>query len=755
MEPPSHAEASSAPLSQVQRADRICDQFEAAWKAAVKAGTRPTIDAFLADVPPAEWPELLRELLILDLDYRRQRGEAPTLEEYRSEYPALGLERFAAVFAESPQPAASKPDDATFERTPSGGQASNGQLPRIHYLGDYELLAEIARGGMGVVYKARQISLNRIVAVKMILAGQLATQADHDRFHAESQAAAVLDHPNIVPIFEVGEHEGQHYFSMGYVDGPSLSARLAKGPLAPKEAAALVATVAEALEYAHRQGVIHRDIKPSNILIDSQGRPRVTDFGLAKRVNGGSELTETGQILGSPSYMPPEQAGGHVRAIGPASDVYALGAVLYAVLTGRPPFQAASSLETLKQVIEREPVPLRQTQRGRASRPGNDRAEVPGEIGPAAVCQRQALADDLRRYLEGRPILARPAGRWEHAWRWCRRQPMVAGLSAAAVLLVVLVAVTSTAGYVSTSRALDRVVAAQRERALEQVSTLRTAEISRVPNLIEGLKPFRAEIVPQLREMLQQPDLSEKERLRMSLAMLMIAEDEGQAAYLCDRLLTAEPAELLVIRDGLLPHRDKLAANMWWIADDPAASKARRFRAYCALAGFDPASQRWTTAGKPVTEDLVAENPLLAATWVEALRPIRQALLPGLQIVFRDPKRSDSQRTLATGILADYAADRPDVLADLVMEADEKQFAVIFPKLKEHGEEGLRFLQREAEKPMPDAAEEAKEALAKRQANAAVALLELNQPEKVWPLLKHGPDPRARSYLIHRFALGR
>ncbi len=371
MEPESQEEPSSISLSKIQSIDRICDQFEAAWKAAGRTGTRPKIDAFLAGVPRAEWPELLRELLILDLDYRRQRGETPTLEEYRTEHPDLGLERFAAVFAEPPQPAASKPDDATFERTPSGGQASNGQLPRIHYLGDYELLAEIARGGMGVVYKARQISLNRIVAVKMILAGQLATQADHDRFHAEAQAAALLDHPNIVPIFEVGEHEGQHYFSMGYVDGPSLSARLAEGPLAPKEAAELAATLAEAVEYAHRQGVIHRDIKPSNILIDSQGRPRVTDFGLAKRVGapGGnplvgagrrSELTETGQILGSPSYMPPEQAGGQIRAVGPASDVYALGAVLYALLTGRPPFQAATSLETLKQVIEREPVSLRQ-----------------------------------------------------------------------------------------------------------------------------------------------------------------------------------------------------------------------------------------------------------------------------------------------------------------------------------------------------------------------------------------------------------
>ena len=321
MEPQPHDELSSIPLSQVQRDDRVCDQFEAAWK----AGPRPRIDDFLSEVPPAEWPDLLRELLILDLDYRRQLGESPTLEEYRAEYPALELDRFANLFAETSQPVPSSLAGATVQFTPSDTQL-DGQLPRIRYLGDYELLEEIARGGMGVVYKARQLSLNRIVAVKMILAGQLATKADHDRFHAEAQAAALLDHPNIVPIFEVGEHEGQHYFSMGYVDGQSLAARLAEGPLPPKEAAELVATVAEAVEYAHRQGVIHRDIKPSNILIDSKGRPRVTDFGLAKRVDSGSDLTATGQILGTPSYMPPEQAAGQINAVGPAADVYALGA---------------------------------------------------------------------------------------------------------------------------------------------------------------------------------------------------------------------------------------------------------------------------------------------------------------------------------------------------------------------------------------------------------------------------------------------
>ena len=307
-------------------------------------------------------------------------------------------------------------------------------MPPIRYLGDYELLEEIARGGMGVVYKARQISLNRIVAVKMILAGLLATKADHDRFHAEAQAAALLDHPNIVPIFEVGEYEGQHYFSMGYVDGRSLATRLVEGPLAPREAAELAATVAGAVEYAHRQGVIHRDIKPSNILIDCKGRPRVTDFGLAKQVGSGSDLTAEGQVLGTPSYMPPEQAAGQVNAIGPAADVYSLGALLYAMLAGRPPFQAATPLETLRQVIESEPVVLRQLNPGVPRNLETIVLKCLEKAIPRRYATAQALAEDLRRYLDGRPILARPVGRWEHAWRWCRRQPAVAGLIAAVAL---------------------------------------------------------------------------------------------------------------------------------------------------------------------------------------------------------------------------------------------------------------------------------------------------------------------------------
>jgi len=394
-------------------------------------------------------------------------GQAIDRQEWLRRYPefAAELEAFLADYehvdrlAEPLRPAAPLVARVPSERVVSGvaktmgsGQPAGLSVgATVRYVGDYELVEEIARGGMGVVYKARQISLNRIVAVKMILAGHLATKADHDRFHSEAQAAALLDHPNIVPVFEVGEQEGQHYFSMGYVDGQSLAARLADGPLPPNEAAELVATVAAAVEYAHRHGVIHRDIKPSNILIDCEGHPRVTDFGLAKQVGApgtpgrGSDLTTTGQVLGTPSYMAPEQADGQINVVGPVADVYALGALLYAALTGRPPFQAATSLETLRQVIERQPVALRQLN-----------AAVPRDLEtivlkclekpiPRRYASAQALTEDIRRYLAGRPILARPVGRWEHAWRWCRRQPVVAGLIAA-------VALTLVAGTLVSSR---------------------------------------------------------------------------------------------------------------------------------------------------------------------------------------------------------------------------------------------------------------------------------------------------------------
>ena len=314
----------------------------------------------------------------------------------------------------------------------------------VRYFGDYELLEEIARGGMGVVFKARQVNLNRVVALKMILAGQLANETDVKRFYVEAEAAAKLDHPGIVPIFEIGQHDGQHYFSMAFIEGESLAKKVANGPLPPREAAAFVKKVAEAVEYAHEKGIIHRDLKPANVLLDRQGQPKVTDFGLAKQIQGDSELTGTGQILGTPSYMPPEQASGKLDEVGPPSDVYALGAILYCLLTGRPPFQAASPLDTLKQVLEQEPVAPRQLN-----------PQVPLDLETIALkclekepARRYAkaidLVDELGRFLRGEPILARPIGRLARGWRWCQRNRIVATLLGAVTALVATVAVVST-----------------------------------------------------------------------------------------------------------------------------------------------------------------------------------------------------------------------------------------------------------------------------------------------------------------------
>ena len=262
---------------------------------------------------------------------------------------------------------------------------------KIRNFGDYELLDEIARGGMGIVYKAKQTSLDRIVALKMILSGELAGDEEVQRFRTEAEAAANLDHPGIVPIYEIGERNGQHYFSMGFVEGESLADRVAEGPLAPKEAAQITLKVAEAVAYAHDKGVIHRDLKPANVLLDLNGDPKVTDFGLAKRVESDSDLTRTGAVMGTPSYMPPEQAAGKTDDIGPQADVYSLGAILYCLMTGRPPFQAANTLDTLMQVLEDQPEP-----------PQRLNPSVPRDLG--IICLRCLEKNPQRRYLSAHEL---------------------------------------------------------------------------------------------------------------------------------------------------------------------------------------------------------------------------------------------------------------------------------------------------------------------------------------------------------------
>jgi eukaryotic-like serine/threonine-protein kinase len=340
--------------------------------------------------------------------------------------------------------------------------AEHFQLPLPRRFGSYELIEEIARGGMGIVYRARQIGLNRVVALKVLIGGAYSSEALHRRFKIEAESAAGLQHPGIVTIHEFGEHDHQPYYTMDYVEGRTLSEIAAGQPLIPARAARYVQAIAEAVHFAHGKGILHRDLKPSNVLIDRDDRPRITDFGLAKRLELSTEVTMAGQMLGSPNYAPPEQTPGREAQVGVTSDVYALGGLLYCLLTSRPPFLAGTIEETLRLVATEEPVSPRVLN-----------PTVPRDL--ETICLKslekdparryssaQMVSDELMRFRNGQPILARPVSGLENAWRWGRRHP---ALSALAATIVIALTVTSSVFYAAARRV-------ERARALERVARL-------------------------------------------------------------------------------------------------------------------------------------------------------------------------------------------------------------------------------------------------------------------------------------------
>jgi len=347
--------ADSHDLKLAFRIESACERFEAAWR----AGERPDIRAFLAGFEVNEHAAIVRELIAIDVHWRRRAGEVPDLAGSLARFPASasgGSDGLYTANTEMTSPEIRS--DQTFADSVVGfGEGvRRSNITAWPNLKDYEILGELGSGGMGVVYMARQTRLNRVVALKMILQG---LQAGHEavaRFLGEATAVAKLQHPNIVQIFHIEEHDGHPYFEMEYVGGGTLASRLNGTPWSPREAARLVELLSCAMAEAHRQGVVHRDLKPSNILMTTENAPKVADFGLAKLLGADSGLTRTDSILGSPSYMSPEQADGKVREIGPASDIYALGAILYELLTGRPPFRGGTVLDTLQQVKTVEPV---------------------------------------------------------------------------------------------------------------------------------------------------------------------------------------------------------------------------------------------------------------------------------------------------------------------------------------------------------------------------------------------------------------
>ncbi len=400
--------------------------------------------------PNARLDEVIAEYLRLV-----QAGIAPARAELVARHPEFS-EELTAFFA----------DRDAFEQValPVRAVVAPPVGTQLRYFGDYEILEEIARGGMGVVYKAKQVSLNRVVALKMILAGRRASDEDVRRFSLEAEAAANLDHPNIVPIYEVGTHEGQHYFSMKLLEGGSLAEKVGSGEWGvgskqgQERAVRLVATIAQAVHYAHQRGILHRDLKPANILLDAKGEPHITDFGLVKRTDA-KGVTHSGAIMGTPAYMAPEQAASE-KGLTTGVDVYALGAILFELLTGRPPFDNDAPLEVLRRVRECEPP-----------RPRELVAAIDRDL--ETVCLKclakeparrytsaEALADDLCRWQRGEPVEARRAGRVERIWRWCRQKPG----AAAGIVLPWVIGIS--AGWAVTE------IRGQRDHARQAVAQL-------------------------------------------------------------------------------------------------------------------------------------------------------------------------------------------------------------------------------------------------------------------------------------------
>lgn len=452
--------------------EQVRQEFLTVWRNSPKGDSLPILDHYLNRVPPAQRPglkEALEELMKAgnslsdssatysalsssDSHLREDEGTKNELGDTLSEIPLPEVkptEKAPAPEKTLPLGSHSHSDPEltiTFEPTPMVSHGTYVDVPQIFskktsskpMVSGYEILGELGRGGMGVVYKARHQKLHRVVALKMVLSGSHASQAQLDRFLVEAESVARLQHPNIVQIYEIGEHDNLPYFSLEYVDGGNLTQLINGKPLAVKKAAEMGELLAQAMASAHEHGIIHRDLKPANILLTKDGLPKITDFGLAKRLESDSSQTKSGTLMGTPSYMAPEQASGDTHEIGPLADVYALGVILYEMLVGRPPFVGTSIVDTLQQVQRLEPVSPRQL--------------VPAiPIDLETICLKclqkestkrypsaRALADDLRRFLSGEPILARPVSQFERTYRWCRRNPGIATLAGAVALLLVV-----------------------------------------------------------------------------------------------------------------------------------------------------------------------------------------------------------------------------------------------------------------------------------------------------------------------------
>ncbi|MBA3484000.1 MAG: SUMF1/EgtB/PvdO family nonheme iron enzyme [Pirellulales bacterium] len=692
-------------------------------------------------------PELradAEEALVLitgELLLRREIGEMLEVGEYQSRFPEFS-DHIAVQFCV---------DDFLSSADGANVQAAVHEVRDLELAG-YEFLEELGRGAAGVVYKARQTSLGRFVAIKVVvLPGADPKQLARQR--QEAEILARLHHPNVVHIYEVRDHRGRLHLVMEYVDGKTLAARVGGKLPTPHESAQAALTLADAVQAVHEAGILHRDLKPSNVLLTAAGELKVSDFGLAKLRSSSSLLTTTDSILGTPSYMAPEQAAGEPHAIGPEADVYSLGAILFELLTGRAPFLGATVLDTLSLIRSQEPVAPRQLQ-----------PNIPRDL--ETIClkclakspkQRYStaaeLGDDLRRFLSGLPILARPPGAVERISRLVKRKPAASALAATIMLLAGVV----TAGLWANFEQRRRLSAAA------VVDSIATADAQALPQLLVRLN-LHSDALPLIRQQLDAATPEDATWVNLSVAELT-TDPAATGRALLSYLPSARPAELPAIVQALAQRSEAIRPELWRMLLDETARDDARLNLACLAANTSASDPQWAKIATAVASALVAQHPLDMGAFTTALMPARRHLTPSLMSLYRDRGAEPVVKQVSAGILARFAADEPTTLVEVAVEADANDFRLVLPALQKQSAAALPLLRAVANQPVSfdrwasdetwqtkHAVDGAYDTAQRRGATAAIALWRLGDAETVLEALRSDADPARRAWLIELLA---